>query len=369
MRNVIPKVDVADSPVSGGVATSLKILLNSSSFDPNIGGIEGVSSLLSMEFVRLGHQVKVVTQTSEPSERSFPFEVIRRPSPQKLIRLLDWADLYWQNHVSLLAAWPLLFIHRPWVVTQQTWLSSGAGFNAWTSQALKGRLKRFLLSRFATTVAISKAIAEEVPRTLHIIGNPYDDATFRFMGDAERVNDLIYVGRLVSDKGVQQLLEALALLKRRSYHFHLTVVGIGPEGETLRRVARDLELADQVEFVGSRTGSQLARLLNAHRVLVVPSIWHEPFGIVALEGCACGCAVIGSDSGGLPEAIGPCGVTFPNGDVEALADRIVGLCSDPSQLLRCRSASQAHLVDYTAESVGAAYLRVFESAIKSRGQR
>ncbi len=62
--------------------------------------------------------------------------------------------------------------------------------------------------------------------------------------------------------------------------------------------------------------------MNRHRCLVVPSRWAEPFGIVALEGVASGCIVIGSNAGGLPEAIGPGGVTFPNGDTNSLAERM-----------------------------------------------
>jgi glycogen(starch) synthase len=87
----------------------------------------------------------------------------------------------------------------------------------------------------------------------------------------------------------------------------LKVIGEGPCRNDLEERVRKLGLADQVEFLGAIVGEPLVNILNRHKILVVPSSWNEPFGIVALEGIACGCMVIGSSGGGLPEAIGPCG--------------------------------------------------------------
>src|SRR5689334_13350053 len=70
----------------------------------------------------------------------------------------------------------------------------------------------------------------------------------------------------------------------------------------------------QVELTGIKSGSDLARYLARHRVMAVPSRCEEGFGIVALEGIACGCVVVGTNLGGLPEAIGPVGIVVPNGD-------------------------------------------------------
>jgi glycosyltransferase involved in cell wall biosynthesis len=124
-----------------------------------------------------------------------------------------------------------------------------------------------------------------------------------------------------------------------------------------------LRLTHSVTFAGAQTGTQLAATLNAHKILVVPSLWQEPFGVVALEGCACGCVVVGSEGGGLPEAIGPCGVTFPNGDSQALAVRIDELCSSPALLADFRAGARAHLASHSPHAIAAAYLQLFESAV------
>ena len=74
-------------------------------------------------------------------------------------------------------------------------------------------------------------------------------------------------------------------------------------------------------------------------MLAVPSRWREPFGIVALEGIACGCVVVASEGGGLAEAVGPCGLTFANGDTAALAAQLGRVLGDDR--LRRKLADQA----------------------------
>jgi len=79
----------------------------------------------------------------------------------------------------------------------------------------------------------------------------------------------------------------------------LTIIGSGPEEYSLRKLADDIGITGQVSFLGVKRGEESARLLNQHEILVIPSRWEEPFGIVSLEGIACGCVVIGSEGGGL----------------------------------------------------------------------
>jgi glycosyltransferase involved in cell wall biosynthesis len=199
-----------------------------------------------------------------------------------------------------------------------------------------------------------------------IIPNTYREEIFRLLPEIERERELIFVGRLVSDKGVDVLLDALAQLQTRGLRPHLTIVGAGPEETALRRQAEQLGLQPQVEFAGAKRDEDLAKVLNAHRIMVVPSRWSEPFGIVALEGIACGCIVVGSEGGGLPEAIGECGPTFPNGDSQALADVLAELLNSDEKLSSFRAAAEAHLARHRPAEVARAYLKVFENAVRHR---
>jgi glycosyltransferase involved in cell wall biosynthesis len=97
--------------------------------------------------------------------------------------------------------------------------------------------------------------------------------------------------------------------------------------------------------------------------MVVPSLWNEPFGIVALEGIACGCVVVGSEGGGLKDAIGSCGETFPNGNVQALTNILAYLLTNPEQQAQYRKNAPTHLARHRKDNVTKAYLRIFEEAI------
>ena len=335
----------------------MKILFSSHLFAPSVGGIEEVSRLLAREFVSLGHDVHIITETASNQPDATPHAIVRNPAPKELLRLVKWCDVFFHNNVSLRVAWPLLFHRKPWVVAHHTWISRPDG-----KMAIVDHLKHFALRR-ARNIAISKAMAAGIRQPSTIIPDPYDATTFRQLASQDRRSDLIFVGRLVSDKGVDLLIESLAELKRRKRTPRLTVVGDGPELDSLRALAAHLGIQAQVTFAGKVTGEPLARLLNDHRILVVPSRWNEPFGIVALEGIACGCMVIGSTGGGLPEAIGPCGATFPNGDVAALTCALEQFLTDPHQLEGYRRHAEAHLQKHQPRAVAERYLQVFESAL------
>jgi glycosyltransferase involved in cell wall biosynthesis len=322
----------------------LKILLGSHFFLPSRGGIETATDLLAREFVTLGHDVRVITQSEGAG--IFPFEVIRRPGVAELLREVKWCEAFLQNNISLQTLWPLLLIRRPLFVTHQTWIAPG-----WT------RPLKLAVLRLATNLSISRAIAKALPCSSIQVGNPYDDHVFRELEGKPRARDLIFVGRLVSDKGADLFLKALAILRQSGVAASTTMAGDGPERRSLEQKAEELGLRESVAFVGNKEPAELADLLNQHRILVVPSLWPEPFGIVALEGVACGCVVLGSADGGLPEAIGPCGLTFPNGDAPALASLLQKLLTDPARVAELRRGREKHLAPFTRRHVATLYLQ------------
>ena len=336
----------------------MKIVLASHVFHPGVGGIETMSTLLASEFVAQGHEVKVVTHATYDGLDQFPFEVWRGPSPQKLLNLLRWCDVYFHNNISLKTIWPLLFVRRPWVVANHTWIARSDESLGW-----QDRLKRFLL-RYATCISVSQAVADHVAVPSTIIGNPYRNDLVRPLEDVPRNKDIVFLGRLVSDKGADLLIDVLQRLKEKGVVAQLTIIGEGIEYSNLQQQAEALGVKDQVSLAGHKSGNELVHLLNEHRILVVPSRWKEPFGIVALEGLACGCVVVGSEGGGLKDAIGNCGVTFPNGDAAALAEIISDLLSNPQKLVEYRAQTQQHLEDHQSPTVAAAYLNVFQGVIR-----
>ncbi|HEY3279283.1 MAG TPA: glycosyltransferase family 4 protein [Gemmatimonadales bacterium] len=140
-----------------------------------------------------------------------------------------------------------------------------------------------------------------------------------------------FVGRLVARKGLDNLLQALAL--NRGARWHLTVAGDGPERERLEALASELRLAARIRWTGGLPADALARLWQDIDVLVQPSRalpdWHEPNGHVLVEAMAQEVAVIGTESGVIPEVVGDAGIVVPPGDVVTLAGALSEL-EDPA---------------------------------------
>jgi glycogen synthase len=328
----------------------MKILFSSYAYAPGVGGIETVSALLAREFAAAGHEIILITETPAPALRSDPFEVVRNPSLARLWELLRWGDVVIQNNISLRHLIPALLLGKPVLIVHQTWIRNISGEIGWND-----RIKHALLPR-VKNIAISQAIAHDTNMAAEVIGNPYDDRIFKIIPRSARDRELLFVGRLVSDKGIDVLLRGLGILKKQNVSARLTIVGSGPEETNLRALVCQLELDQAVMFAGEKVGPELAEVMNRHQVIVIPSRWPEPFGIVALEGIACGCIAVGSEQGGLREAIGHCGMTFRNGDSKELADRLQTLLTDSQLREKFRASVPAHLERFRALTVAQRYL-------------
>lgn len=336
----------------------MKILLSSYVFPPSVGGTEEVGEIIARGLAARGHSVRVVTMTPSTLRDAYPFEIVRQPSPARLLECVRWCDAYLQVHISLRFAWPLLLAPRPWVVSIHAPIH-GTGLTA-----VRNFVKRMVL-RLARVTAVSKAMSRGTGRRTTIVTNPYRTDVFRYLNSGPRPCELVFLGRLVSDKGIDLLITALGRLRERGLTPRLMVIGRGPEDAALRAQCERLHLGGQVEFAGYIPNDELVLRLNQCRIMVIPSVWEEGFGVVALQGIACGCVVVSSDAGGLREAIGPCGITFPNGNVPALADRLAELLQDERKVTALRLHSADHLSLHEPQAVADAYLSIIEGTRRS----
>jgi glycogen synthase len=331
----------------------LKILFVSHAFAPSVGGIESMSRLLAAGFVRAGHSVKVVTHTPGDCDGESGYPVIRRPGTFKILRLVAWCDVVVHSNITLRGLWPLVLIRRRWIVIHHTWIRQPRA-----RRTLSSMLK-FEVLRKAESICVSQALANALPVSARVIPNCYDNEVFHGRNGAAPARDIVFVGRLVPDKGVDLLLEAIQRLGQDGLRPTLTIVGTGPEEAPLRALSRSLGLESQVLFAGQKPSGEVAALMRGHRVLAVPSRWSEPFGMVALEGIASGCTVVGSREGGLPDAIGPGGLIFPNGDVGALATALACTLRAPSP--PNPDAVAKHLHRHRAGEIVQRYLEFIEA--------
>jgi len=331
----------------------VKILLCSHPFAPSVGGIETISRILAEEFTKAGEEVTVVTASPDPSNSlTFPYRVVRQPSRQLLRELGKQSDLIFQSNISTQTMLPLLTVGKPIVVVTHTWIARNDGSLAW-----QDRLKRFLL-RFAKNIAISKAIGDSLPVSSTVIWNPFEAELFTPLRGTPKTKDIVFLGRLVSDKGCDLAIQALALLKAEGLTPSLTVIGDGSERKALETMVETFGLGDQIRFLGN-LGHDRAAELAKHRIMVVPSRWVEPFGVVALEGIATGCALVASNKGGLPDAVGPCGLLFPNNDVAALAAALKQVLTDEATRSRLTDAGLEHIQNFLPGNVAKKYLEFF----------
>jgi glycosyltransferase involved in cell wall biosynthesis len=159
---------------------------------------------------------------------------------------------------------------------------------------------------------------------------------------------ILFVGRLVAQKGVDTLLRAFSAVLRRCPDVHLVLAGDGDLELFFVRVARYLGFPHRISFVKWQSGAALVKLYQRAQVVVMPS-HYEPFGLVALEAMACGRPVVASRVGGLAEIIedGVQGYLVPAGDHLELARRLVSLILRPKLRQRMGRAARARAKRFT----------------------
>lgn len=161
-----------------------------------------------------------------------------------------------------------------------------------------------------------------------------NDATRRIFSDSSKL--ILFVGRLVHQKGVNVLIGAMPKVLKKVPDVTLLIVGDGPMRQQLEKDAAFLGVSENVKFAGYLDDLTVRALYKLADVVVVPSLY-EPFGIVALEAMAAKTPVIVSAVGGLSEIVGgEEGVKVPPDNSEALADAIVSVLTDADEKNRAR---------------------------------
>jgi glycosyltransferase involved in cell wall biosynthesis len=178
-----------------------------------------------------------------------------------------------------------------------------------------------------------------------------------------------YMGRLVEEKGVQILLQAVAGL---TGNWKLRVIGSGPYAETLQSLSVELHVDKQVDFSDHVPSKLVPSELRGLDVLVLPSLtrrnWKEQFGRVLIEAMASEVAVVGSSSGEIPNLVGNAGLVFAEGDAAALREALRALMENPLLRLRLgREGRERVLGCYTQAHVAAETYSVYQQML-SRAQ-
>jgi glycosyltransferase involved in cell wall biosynthesis len=184
------------------------------------------------------------------------------------------------------------------------------------------------------------------PEKIHLaaLPNPHEGEEFRMVPRTASRGNLLFLGRLTKLKGAAELLRAIPLAEKKlGAPLSIIVAGDGPEREHLQEFARQSSLS--AEFTGWVGSAQKADLIAKSDLLVVPSLWPEPFGLVGIEAGTHGLPAAAYDVGGISDWLIPgySGELAPGHPptVEGLADAIRRALSDPSHYADlCRGARE-----------------------------
>jgi len=174
---------------------------------------------------------------------------------------------------------------------------------------------------------------------------------------------ILSAGRLVWEKGHQDVLRALAALHRglagpAQPGARLLIVGDGPDGDRLRAYAAQLGVGEHVEFRATVPYAEMPALYASASCLVLASLptrgWEEQFGMVLVEAMAAATPVIAAASGAIPEVLGGAGTLVEPGDWRAIARAL----ADPPAAAQDPEALRRFSSEAAAERIAAAYARV-----------
>lgn len=349
----------------------MRLLLVSQDFPPDIGGIQTYSLELARRLAPRCEALEVIAPARpgcEEVDRTLDVPVHRVRSSTDALGLRAIPTLWRRTKSGQLDA----VLHAQWTTAPGSLLARRRGWPRRVFVAAHGRelLLRpiaglgpaqsaydatrrwvvreadgiFAVSRY--TAGLARALGVD-PGRVHVVENGVDASRFDLADAAARReafrarHDLgdrpcyATVARLQRHKGIDTGIRALPSLRRRVPEATYLVVGSGPDEVRLRSLARQLEVADAVRFLGRVSDDEVVDALlacDAFALLsreAVPDV--EGFGLVLLEAGACGRPVVGARSGGIPDAIAHerSGLLVPPDDVGATADALARVLGDP----------------------------------------
>lgn len=371
----------------------MKLLIYSHFFAPSVGGVETVVRSLATGLAELrtpdGGQefhLTLITQTPAGDFRddALNFAVVRQAGFLELCRLIRAADAVHVAGPALLPIFLSLLFRKPIVLEHhgfQAICPTGqllqepenipcpghfmaerythclacaptprpfASFRLW----LVTFFRRFICQHVAANITPTNWLAGmlQLPRTETVPhGLALSPALVRLPA-SRPVPVLVFLGRIVTTKGLLLLLEAARLLQQQNRPFELKVVGDGAERGALEKLAEEWKLSTQVRFLGRLPDSQIVDLLATADLLVVPSLGGEVFGMVIAENMLRGIPILASDLGAFVEVLGDAGRTFKTADSADLVRQIVQLLDDPAASHRLGVAAHQRVRDFFALS-------------------
>jgi glycosyltransferase involved in cell wall biosynthesis len=376
----------------------MRICLYTETALPKMGGQEFVVDALARQFASLGHEVVVLAPRPRPPWRiddaKFPYRVERHPRFISTRRLVNWYS-FWLRRCHRRHRFDVLHCHGvyppgylaamcrnslgvPTVIT-----SHGGDIREGNVRLTRPVLvERYVQALEGTDVlvAISRFTRESLlrlcpnPRTMVDIPNGVDLEPFASAAGRPASLDaairpgeyLLFLGRLKHRKGVDVLLEALALVPS-SGSVQLVVAGDGEERSTLEALAARWGLQHRVRFVSAVFGPEKTYLLQNALATVIPSRLADAFPLVVLESFAAGVPVVGSRVPGLEDLIeeGKTGWQVPPESPRDLAQVLARLLNSPDLLRSLSPAVRAKAAEFSWPAIAHRHLHLYGTLVSN----
>jgi len=325
-----------------------KILICTNLLSETRGGVALVSRLLARTFIELGHDVRILTRCPDTVWELPGVDVKHHPTKNEIWDSFRWADGIIAQGPSFGLCWPLFFLKKRTVLV----------YHILPDPRKIHRLSVRLMFRHAKWYGVSRFMADRIGGG--VMPNPYDDVLREDVAKQHltsgRSQDIVFLGRLIPEKGIFFLMEVMRDLADGKIFPSLTIIGNSYGAGVFSPYEKEAWWPS-VRILGHLSPRQVFCELVKHKVLVVPSFVEESFGIVALEGLACGCAVIASDRGGLPEAVGKHGEVVSPDNAHIWAHSIKRLLDDTDKRRHLLAGVHEYLNRYSCRTVAEKYLQ------------
>jgi glycosyltransferase involved in cell wall biosynthesis len=194
----------------------------------------------------------------------------------------------------------------------------------------------------------------------------YNGFQLLYPSPIEKGTNLLYAGRLAKDKGVSYAIMAMPEIVIEIPTASLTIVGTGPEEAKLKELVQNLNLANNVKFIGHIDKDKRACCYEHAQIVVVPSIYPDNLPTVCIEAMGVGRPIIGSDFGGIPELIdnGNTGYIVPPFSSKAIAEKAIELLQNRKLLEamgnNARKKSEHFSIEEHVDKIEQIYKKVIE---------
>ena len=355
-------------------------------FWPHIGGVEIFSKQLISALQKRGHEIVVITSRSEQASAGEDMvdgiKIYRLPFQQAIIRrdlkpvheiTEQVLALFRQSRPHLVhinSSQPSIFFYHlartaytiPTIFTIHE--PPAVNINGANSLAIRTmQAADWVVAVSQATLDQARQLAPEINARSSLIYNGLEMPSLPVTSLPFDPPSLLCMGRLIPEKGFDIAIRSLHIIHEVFPSLHLVIAGEGQSRGQLEMLVEELGLGNSVEFIGWCAPENIPGLINAATIVLMPSRWQEPFGLVALQAAQMGRPVIASQTGGLPEVVADneTGLLFEKENSTKLARQVVNLLQHPEIAIQLGSSARKRAQQkFGMEEAAAAYDALYQ---------